>query len=127
MKPGEDYSDMCDKVLSPSMAFVMRVFFVFGAITACISYVIFFVTFFEHALGDALPTYVYLGFALLIILPMSFINKLGGLVKFSFVANTIISLTIVSILVINFVEIFSDLDSPNGSWEKNSGNLINVE
>lgn len=108
---------MCDKVLNSKLAFVMRMFLVFGAMSACISYVIFFVKFFDHAIGDTLPTIVYLLFALCIIFPMSFINEISGLVKFSFIANSIVFLTIVSILAMNIKDIFTDTDSPAGSWE----------
>lgn len=98
------------------MAFVMRVFLIFGAMSGCISYVIFFVTFFEEAIGDTLPTVVYLIFALCIIFPITMVNELRGLVKFSSLANGIVFLTVVSILTMNMIDIFTDSDEPTSPW-----------
>lgn len=88
---------------------------------------IFFVGFFEKALGDLFPTPLYLVFALVIIFPLSLLNDIGRLVKFSFVANTILFVTITTIFAYNFIDIFTDLDAELGAFYRNKDNMINTD
>lgn len=94
LKKGESYIDVCDKLLDYRLAFFMRICFIVGALSGCISYVLIFVEFFTVAIGDSMSKYVYLLFSLIIILPMSLINDFSRFVKYSFLANSMLFLAI---------------------------------
>lgn len=75
----------------------------------CVSYVIFFVKFFEFAFGttssDTLDDMLYLCLALAIILPMSVVNDIAVFSKASIVGNAFVISTLILIFIYDFYTI----------------------
>lgn len=55
---------------------------------------------------------------------MSLINDLRGMVKFMFLANSMLALTIISILIYNLNDLFDPL---NSAFDKNKDNTFNLD
>lgn len=71
----------------------------------CVSYVIFFLKFFEHAFnttGNRADDIIYLFLALCIILPMSLVNDIKTFSKASIVGNTFVISTLIVIFINDF-------------------------
>mmetsp|Transcript_15577 Transcript_15577/g.1400 ORF Transcript_15577/g.1400 Transcript_15577/m.1400 type:complete len:124 (+) Transcript_15577:475-846(+) len=87
----------------------------------CVSYVIFFLKFFEHAFnttGNRADDVIYLFLALCIILPMSLVNDIKTFSKASIVGNSFV----ISTLIVIFINDFHMM-ATNPDTEKNIEDL----
>lgn len=106
-REGVDYSYIARHYLGEKGQLIVRIFLLKFQIGCCISYVIFFLKFFESAFDIAGSSnnhdFIYLLIALFIIVPMSFINNVATFSKISFVANIMISITLLAIMSVKLL------------------------
>jgi len=99
LKDGDIYIDIAEKLLGNKLKIMIKFFFSAGCLSVCIGYAIFFGIFFDNALGDALPSYVYTLFSVCIIFPMCLLKDLTFYVKYMSLANLVMVFVLISIVI----------------------------
>ncbi|KAL4441416.1 hypothetical protein ABPG74_013711 [Tetrahymena malaccensis] len=105
-KKGMTYEQLAQLFFGRKGMFCVKFFIIIFQFGCCISYIIFFLKFFEHVFEDENETnklheFLYLCIALAIILPMNLINNISLFAKISFVANFFIICTLLAIIGYN--------------------------
>ncbi|KRX08332.1 hypothetical protein PPERSA_01793 [Pseudocohnilembus persalinus] len=112
-KKGMGYPELAEQLLGAKGVLTVKVMLCLFQIGCCVSYVIFFLKFFEYAFqtaGNKMDDLIYLFIALCIILPLSLINDVSFFKRTSIIGNAFVIGTLILIYVHNLNEIFNGGD-----------------
>lgn len=113
-----NYIELAERVLGKKSFVLLKIFFVINQIGCCISYIIFFLKFFEYVFdteGNRAASVGYLFLAIAIIIPLSFINNIQVFVKYSRIANLFIMISLLLIVGQELYDIGSEEDFKEGN------------
>lgn len=99
------YSEITCAILGKKYKNIVDLLLIVLQIGCCVSYVIFFLDFFEQvfeASGKKSADIIYLLLAMTIIMPLSMLDNIKLFAKYSFIGNVLILLTLLVVTIKNF-------------------------
>lgn len=108
------YPQLAETLLGRKGVFCVKFMLVLFQVGCCVSYVIFFLKFFEHAFnttGNKGDDVIYIALALCIILPMSLVNDIAVFAKASILGNIFVIGTLILIYVNDFYNMAAKEDT----------------